>query len=442
MISSVFLLAPSVLSNEVAFTIALGDLLLKSMLVVAITGFVTVKGFRWLGNAGAFLVWVTGLVCLLLIPLFSTQLGGPVTGVESTGNQLSLFTVPLYQNLLQLEALDPMPEAIWWQAIVFIYLTVLIFLLLTLWVSIGQVSELVREGFSESGCLAQSLLRRLLRELDMAEVKLCFCEEAEAPFSYNLRRPVIVLPVAAFDWDAAKLESVLVHELEHIRRNDGRLLLACQLLTYVFWFNPFAWYVMKKIRTAAEFNCDDGVLSRGASNVRYAEELVSVARNIMNTRKRRCFLQYMIDAREIRVRIENIMQRHPVKKAFSATALAHCLLLTLIVGTAGLKANIVDTRYRDFVEAGRVVYSERPEYPLNAYQAGIEGWVLVEFDVDARGLVAQNSIDVQFSQPVGVFEDASLEALSSFQFKARRVNGRPVASEDHRYMFRFRLPPR
>ena len=444
MVSSTFLLAPSVLSNEVAFSIAFCDLLLKSLLLVVVASYIGKKCIRWLGNAGVYALWLTTLICMMLLPLLSGQIVGPTILFETTNEQLSLVTIPLYQNLLQLETLDPLdPVAVnvWLQAVVFVYFTVLIFLCLSLLVSIRQVLMLIAASIDDEDSLPARLLQGLTREFGIRQqVRLCISEDVEAPFSFNIRKPVVVVPATVLDWEAAKIESVLVHELGHIRRNDGRVLLSCQLLTYLCWFNPFAWIVMKKIRAAAEFNCDDAVLSRGASHIRYAQDLVNVARTIMDSRKRRCFVQYMIDAREIKARVENIMQRRPVKKAFSGPVLAHCVVMTLIALAIGLNTNIVNARYQDFVEAGRLIHSEQPRYPLAAYEAGIQGWVLVNFDVDRQGRVDQDSIDIQFSQPVGVFEEVALESLNSFQFKAKRINGEPVATSDHRYMFRFRLP--
>ena len=112
----------------------------------------------------------------------------------------------------------------------------------------------------------------------------------------------------------------------------------------------------------------------------------------------------------------------------------------MIPTTIAMNTSIISTRYHDFVEASKLVYSESPVYPLTAYRDGVEGWVLVNFDIDNLGRVNRESIDIQFSQPSGVFEDVSLASLATFQFEAKRINGEAVPTSGLRYMFRYRLP--
>lgn len=78
-----------------------------------------------------------------------------------------------------------------------------------------------------------------------------------------------------------------------------------------------------------------------------------------------------------------------------------------------------------------------PEYPRRALERGIEGYAVVGFSVSAAGSVYDGHI--LESDPKGVFEKASLKAISKFKYKARKVNGRPVSTDGQRYMFTFKL---
>lgn len=78
-----------------------------------------------------------------------------------------------------------------------------------------------------------------------------------------------------------------------------------------------------------------------------------------------------------------------------------------------------------------------PEYPSGALRRGIEGWAVVGFSVSASGAVYEPYI--LESQPVGVFDRASLKAISRFKYKARHVDGRPVNTDGQRYMFTFKI---
>jgi len=76
----------------------------------------------------------------------------------------------------------------------------------------------------------------------------------------------------------------------------------------------------------------------------------------------------------------------------------------------------------------------RPVYPVVAEARGLEGWVLVEFDVRADGGVA-NAIVVESSSRV--FEKAALNAVYRFRFKPRVVDGVPQLTAGLQNLFRF-----
>ena len=78
-----------------------------------------------------------------------------------------------------------------------------------------------------------------------------------------------------------------------------------------------------------------------------------------------------------------------------------------------------------------------PEYPARALTRGIAGFVIVGFSVSAAGSVIDPYI--LESEPKGVFDRASIKAISRFKYKARKVNGRPVATDGQRYMFTYKL---
>ncbi len=65
-----------------------------------------------------------------------------------------------------------------------------------------------------------------------------------------------------------------------------------------------------------------------------------------------------------------------------------------------------------------------PIYPLRAKRMGIEGWVKIRFVVDENGRVGR--IKVLESHPKGVFEDATIRAVSRWRFKPGTVDGVPV----------------
>ena len=78
-----------------------------------------------------------------------------------------------------------------------------------------------------------------------------------------------------------------------------------------------------------------------------------------------------------------------------------------------------------------------PDYPARAEQFGLEGWVLVEFDVTAAGTV-DNVAVIEASDRL--FEAAAKRAARGFRYKPRIVDGQPLPSRGLRYRFRFEMP--
>jgi TonB family protein len=70
------------------------------------------------------------------------------------------------------------------------------------------------------------------------------------------------------------------------------------------------------------------------------------------------------------------------------------------------------------------LHAPDPVYPPQALRDGVEGWVELEFTVTETGAVGD--VLVLDSKPGGVFERAAIEAVASWRFRPRTVNGRPV----------------
>lgn len=64
------------------------------------------------------------------------------------------------------------------------------------------------------------------------------------------------------------------------------------------------------------------------------------------------------------------------------------------------------------------VHRQVPEYPRQAYSRRIEGWVELEFEVDAQGKVIPASIQVVNAQPKNIFNRSAIQAIARWRFAA------------------------
>lgn len=75
------------------------------------------------------------------------------------------------------------------------------------------------------------------------------------------RRPVILLPQPVWTrLDAAQRQTVLLHELAHVRRRDHLVRWFELLVMVLYWWNPLVWWASRQIRQAEEECCDAWVV--------------------------------------------------------------------------------------------------------------------------------------------------------------------------------------
>ncbi len=102
--------------------------------------------------------------------------------------------------------------------------------------------------------------------------------QATTPLVIGAIRPLILLPVAVVsELSLAQIESILAHELAHIRRNDYLVNLLQTAIETVLFYHPGVWWMSQTIRREREFCSDDLALSVIGDRVPYAQALAKLA---------------------------------------------------------------------------------------------------------------------------------------------------------------------
>jgi len=94
------------------------------------------------------------------------------------------------------------------------------------------------------------------------------------PVTMGALRSTILLPPAWSEWDEAKLDAVLAHELSHVARRDAFTQRLSLLHRAIFWFSPLAWWLDRHLADLAEEASDEAALSSGADRNQYARTLL------------------------------------------------------------------------------------------------------------------------------------------------------------------------
>jgi len=124
--------------------------------------------------------------------------------------------------------------------------------------------------------LPPALREGVLSNFRRAEV--CSSDDRRIPTAVGFFKPLIVIPSWALDeLSPAELNSVLIHELEHLRRWDDWTNLVQKILAAVFFFHPAVWWLDRKLALEREMACDEAVLAQTGDRHGYAACLVRVA---------------------------------------------------------------------------------------------------------------------------------------------------------------------
>lgn len=123
----------------------------------------------------------------------------------------------------------------------------------------------------------QQRLRDLMNKVKIGRpVLLLESALIKVPVVVGFLKPAILVPVGMLAHISSdQVESILLHELAHIRRQDYLLNLVQNLVDTLFFFNPAMIWISSLIRAERENCCDDIAIRETRSRRRLIEALVS-----------------------------------------------------------------------------------------------------------------------------------------------------------------------
>lgn len=124
--------------------------------------------------------------------------------------------------------------------------------------------------------ILQRLLNRTGRQL---KVTLAVTAHIAEPMAVWWWRPIILLPAAWLtEVPPGVLESVLAHELSHLRRWDLWINFYQRLGETLLFYHPGVWWVSRRIRVERELCCDAAAVTLTGEPLGYAQALEFVVR--------------------------------------------------------------------------------------------------------------------------------------------------------------------
>ncbi|HEY0686360.1 MAG TPA: M56 family metallopeptidase [Steroidobacter sp.] len=99
------------------------------------------------------------------------------------------------------------------------------------------------------------------------------------PGVFGVFRPVLILPRAVLrELSDSHLQTILAHEMCHVRRRDNLTAAIHKFVEVIFWFHPLVWWIGDHLLREREAACDESVIDCGHEQVTYAESILQVCR--------------------------------------------------------------------------------------------------------------------------------------------------------------------
>jgi uncharacterized protein (TIGR03435 family) len=115
-------------------------------------------------------------------------------------------------------------------------------------------------------------------------IRVRMSERVESPAVIGWLRPLILLPPASLaGLTIEQLETILAHEIAHIRRHDYLVNILQLIVETVLFYHPAVWWTSRQIRREREMCCDDIAVRTCGDPVIYARALSTLARQRLET---------------------------------------------------------------------------------------------------------------------------------------------------------------
>ncbi len=101
--------------------------------------------------------------------------------------------------------------------------------------------------------------------------------QVSSPMIIGFLKPIIFIPIGLLaNLPSNQIESILAHELAHIRRHDYLFNLLQSFVEILLFFNPAVWWISSFIRSEREHCCDDIAIELTGDKLTFARTLANL----------------------------------------------------------------------------------------------------------------------------------------------------------------------
>lgn len=143
------------------------------------------------------------------------------------------------------------------------------------WLTVRRWSRVHAEALPP---FLQQLVRRATERMGIRRaVRVLRSSLAQSPIVIGCVRPIVLLPAAVITGlSPRELETILLHELAHVRRFDPLVNLMQTMLEAVLFYHPAMWWIARVVRAERERACDDLAVELSGDRLAYVRALATL----------------------------------------------------------------------------------------------------------------------------------------------------------------------
>jgi len=253
--------------------------------IVLLVAHAIVPRLRRASAAERHLVWAAAMATAATLPPLALIVPAwrPIWASRLIEGLPSLATLPSWalqrspDIILRATQVESSPWNIDWVSAIWILGSLVA--LLRLGIEVVKLRRLLATSRPVTDPRVLRVLRQTASALRLTRIpELLHSPGARIPLTWGARRPRVLLPEGAGEWEEERLQAVLAHELAHIRRADWLIHVLAQVACAAYWFHPFFWMAEHALCRESEHAADDEALGLGLEGGAYAAHLLEIVR--------------------------------------------------------------------------------------------------------------------------------------------------------------------
>jgi bla regulator protein BlaR1 len=264
-----------------------------------------------------------------------------------------------------------------------------------------EVRRAIRESADAPLELLAVMSEQIKRMRIMRAVRLRLTDRISTPAVYGFLRPIVLLPTAlALRLPRDQLETLLIHELAHIRRADFLVNTLALVARTLLYFHPVVHWICRDLERTRETLCDDLVVELKCDRLKYARALSTVE----HFRQNIPVPLLTAVGGELTSRVHRILELEQEKPRESSRAplmLAIAAILTTITGLNVLTYEQVATSRPEFrLVYGALMGASAPELTPSDLAASLQPPALPTIVFQPAGIDVPDNASAAVIDPV------------------------------------------